>query len=214
VFRYGAVPFRELLQQRPDILQDLLLEQVKRVRSLTGQVARTHQRAISDPLTRLYNLAFFNERLGLELARARETGDCVSILMLDLDHFKHYNDTHGHQVGNDALVEVARLLKGVGRRGDIVARYGGEEFVLLLYAASKLEAWRFAEGIRKRVTAGSFLGAASQPLGSMTLSGGVATFPDDAEDPETLLVRADAHLYLAKMAGRNRIVSDPSQTAD
>ena len=213
VYRYDAASFRDLLHERPAILEDLLLDQVDRVRSLTGQVARTHHRAITDPLTKLYNIGFFNERLGLELARARQTGDLVSIVMFDLDHFKQYNDSHGHQVGNDALVELSRLMKDAGRRGDVVARYGGEEFVILLYGANREEAWRFADQVRKRVSEAPFLGAESQPLGSMTLSGGVATFPDDADDPETLLVRADANLYLAKMAGRNRVISDPSQTA-
>jgi len=204
--RYPAKDFRELVRKRPDILEDLLLKQVKLVRQLTEKVTRTRQRAITDPLTKLYNHGFFTERLVLELDRAEKSDDPLSVVMFDIDHFKHYNDTQGHQVGNDALVRVAQLLKDRGRRGEIVARYGGEEFVALLYGAGPPEGARFAEGVRRLIAQTDFYGGEAQPLGRLTLSGGVASFPDDARHPNALLVIADANLYRAKQKGRNRIV--------
>jgi len=202
ISRVPAAEFRELLHRRPEILEALLLQQAQIVRSLTGQVTRNHRRAITDPLTRLYNLGFFTERLNMELERARETGDPLSLVMFDIDNFKHYNDSYGHQQGNAALARVGEILKGTGRRGDIVARYGGEEFVALLYGASRDEAARFAESVRSAVAAAAFA------EGRVTISGGVASFPADAATRDALVERADRNLYHAKQAGRNRIVAE------
>jgi len=198
-----AVGFREFLRRRPDVLEQLFWLQLERVRSLTWRVTRTHHRAITDPLTALYNYGFFRERLALELERAQLTGDPVALAIFDIDHFKGFNDTHGHQEGNRVLQKVAELFKKTGRRGDVVARYGGEEFVALLYGASASDAWRFAEAFRSAVAAQAFTGEASRALGRITLSGGVATFPLDAQDDISLIKAADARLYRAKEAGRN-----------
>ena len=207
IVRVPAADFRSLLHRRPDMLEELFLTQVERVRSLTRHVTRNHHRAITDPLTRLYNYGFLRERLDIELERARHTGDLVSLAMFDIDHFKNFNDTHGHQEGNVVLVTVAGILRGTGRRGDIMARYGGEEFVALLYGANRDEAARFAESARRSVEAHAFPGGETQPLGRVTLSGGVATFPSDAAGDEALIRAADARLYRAKEAGRNRIIA-------
>ncbi len=145
VLRIPASAFREFLRSRPDVLEELFWLQLERVRSLTWRVTRTHQRAITDPLTRLYNFGFFRDRLEIELERARQTGDPVAVVLFDIDHFKNYNDSHGHQEGNRVLVKVADLLRRTGRRGDVVARYGGEEFAALLYGSGREEALRFAE---------------------------------------------------------------------
>jgi diguanylate cyclase (GGDEF)-like protein len=146
--------FRQFLKERPDVLEQLFWLQLERVRSLTWRVSRTHHRAITDPLTGLYNYGFFRERLALELERAQLTGDPLALIMFDIDHFKNYNDTRGHQEGNRVLVKVAEILKETGRRGDVVARYGGEEFVALLYGAGASDAWRFAETFRNAISAG------------------------------------------------------------
>src|SRR5262249_4485479 len=159
-----------MLQRRTDVLETLFWLQVDRVRSLTTQVTKTHQRAITDPLTQLYNFGFFRERLSLELHRARLTGDMVSLAMFDIDHFKHYNDLTGHQEGNGVLVKISSLMKERGRRGDILARYGGEEFVALLYGANREEAWRFAESVRVSIADEAFPGGANQPKGRITMS--------------------------------------------
>jgi diguanylate cyclase (GGDEF)-like protein len=205
--RVPAARFRELLRQHPSVLEALLLQQVQLVRNLTAQVTRTHRRAITDAMTRLYNVGFFTERLALELERARVTGDPVSLVIFDVDHFKNYNDTQGHQEGSTALVRVAEILRSTGRRGDVIARYGGEEFVVLLYGAGTEEARRFGEVVRTAVEASSFPGGPQQPLGCLTISGGVATFPKDATSSEELLAAADHNLYAAKQTGRNRIVA-------
>ena len=207
VVRIAANVFRQVLNRRPDILEELYWMQVERVRSLTRQVTQTHDRAITDPLTHLYNYGFFRERLGLELERARKTGDNLALIMFDIDHFKHFNDVHGHQDGNTVLVTVADILRTSGRRGDIVARYGGEEFVVLLYGATRDEAARFADSARVSIASHLFAGGETQPLGRVTISGGVAAFPSDASGDEALIKAADARLYRAKELGRDRIVS-------
>jgi diguanylate cyclase (GGDEF)-like protein len=214
--RIVAIPapaFRELVTRRPDILADLFWQQIDRVRSLTQQVTQHHRQAILDPLTGLYNFGFFRDRLKLEVERARATADPISLALFDIDHFKHYNDTFGHQKGNQALIRIATTIKEAGRRGDIVARYGGEEFVALLYGATRDDTRAFAEGVRRNVAEADFEGGSSQPLGRVTISGGVATFPEDAVRDETLIEVADMNLYRAKDSGRNAIVADPNPLA-
>jgi diguanylate cyclase (GGDEF)-like protein len=208
ILKVSSARFKEILRRRPDVLEWLYWEQVARVRSLTRRFTRTHQRAITDPLTRLYNFGFFRKRLEDELSRASETDDLVSLVIFDIDNFKHYNDTNGHQEGNVVLSGVARIMKDTGRRGDVLARYGGEEFVALLYGAARDEAARFAEAVREAIEAEPFHGGEKQPQGRVTISGGVATFPHDAPDAATLLEEADKRLYRAKESGRNRVVVD------
>ena len=207
--RISAEPFRALVRQRSDLRDELFWTQVERVRSLTSHVSRTHHRAITDSLTGLYNFGFFRERLVLELERARHTNDPVSLALFDIDNFKHYNDRHGHQEGNGVLTRVARLLRTAGRRGDIVARFGGEEFVLLLYGASRLDAWLIAESLRARIFEETFPGGETQPGGRLTISAGVATFPEDAASDSELIETADVRLYESKGSGRNRVSGRP-----
>ena len=209
LIRVSAEPFRALVRQRSDLRDELFWTQVERVRSLTSHVSRTHHRAITDSLTSLYNFGFFRERLALELERARHTSDPVSLALFDIDNFKHYNDRHGHQEGNGVLTRVAALLRAAGRRGDIVARFGGEEFVLLLYGASRLDAWLIAESLRSRVEEETFPGGETQPGGRLTVSAGVATFPEDAASDTELIETADVRLYESKRSGRNRVSGRP-----
>ncbi len=207
ILRIAAPDFRNLLRRRPDILEELYWLQVERVRNLTRQVTRTHHRAITDPLTHLYNFGFFRERLEIEVDRARQTADLISLVIFDIDHFKRYNDANGHQEGNIVLVEVATAIKAEGRRGDIMARYGGEEFVSLLYGATRDEAASLADAVREAVERHPFAGAESQPGGRVTISAGVATFPWDAPSDAVLIEVADQNLYRAKELGRNRVVT-------
>jgi diguanylate cyclase (GGDEF)-like protein len=211
VLMIPAGRFREFLRSRPDLLEQLFWLQVERVRSLTWRVSRTHHKAITDPLTGLYNYGFFRERLALELERAHLTGDPLALAMFDIDHFKSYNDSHGHQEGNRVLQKVAELLRETGRRGDVVARYGGEEFVALLYGATAADAWRFAETFRSAVAGQGFAGEASQPLGRISVSGGIATFPLDAQDDIALVKVADRRLYRAKDRGRDSTVGPENE---
>jgi diguanylate cyclase (GGDEF)-like protein len=207
LLKIPATDFRQLLRRRPDLLEELYWIQVERVRNLTRQVTKTHRQAITDPLTRLYNFGFFRERLEIEVDRAAQTGDLVSLVIFDIDHFKTYNDHNGHEEGNVALTTVAEIIKSTGRRGDIVARYGGEEFVALLYGATRQEAEGFGESVRHTVEGTAFAGGPRQPGGRLTVSAGVATFPWDAQSDEALIKAADENLYKAKETGRNRVVA-------
>jgi diguanylate cyclase (GGDEF)-like protein len=214
VLKVTAARFREFLRGNPDVLEELFWLQIGRVRSLTSRVTRIHHRAITDPLTQLYNFGFFRERLEIEVERARATGDPVSLAIFDIDHFKRYNDTHGHEEGNKVLVQTAGILRTIGRRGDVVARYGGEEFVALLYGAARAEATRFAENVREAISSHAFPGGETQPRRRITVSGGVACFPEDAVDDAALIKAADASLYRAKESGRNRVVAAGAGWAD
>jgi diguanylate cyclase (GGDEF)-like protein len=209
VIRISASEFRELLREHPPLFEKLFWEQVDRVRALTREVTNSHHQAITDGLTRLYNIGFFRKRLEGELERAGVIGDVVSVAMFDVDNFKHLNDTQGHQAGDHVLTEIAAILREAGRRGDIVARYGGEEFIFLLYGASTEEAVAFADAIRRRIEDHPFPNREKQPLGRVTVSCGVATFPRDGNTPRVVIETADGNLYVAKRSGRNRVVPAP-----
>lgn len=207
ILKVPASDFRQFARDEPEFLERLFWTQVDRVRSLTREVTRTHQRAITDALTRLYNHGFFRQRLEIELDRARETGDQVSLVIFDIDHFKKYNDTYGHEEGNEVLVAVAGLMKGIGRRGDVIARYGGEEFVALLYGAGCEEARTFAETVRRAVEKHPFAGTGGRDVRKVTVSSGCATFPQPAASDDELIKIADEKLYQAKARGRNCVVA-------
>jgi len=171
--------------------------------------ARLYQNAkvssITDSLTGLYNRRHFQERLAAEESRSRRHRHPFSIIMLDIDHFKNYNDTCGHPTGDKALTIIARLIKAEVRDIDIVARYGGEEFVMVLTETDKAGAWKVAERIRKRVADHKFPHAQVQPDKRLTVSLGVACFPDDGDAAKDVVERADEALYRAKKIGRNRV---------
>lgn len=153
--------------------------------------------AASDPLTGLANHGEFHARLADEVQRARRHGRELSLVLLDLDHFKEVNDTKGHRVGDAVLAEVARRLSGLARTGDLVGRVGGEEFGWLLPETSVLEAFQAAERARRAVSSTSF-----DTAGSLTLSAGVADLAD-ASGAEDLYQLADSALYWAKSHGRD-----------
>jgi diguanylate cyclase (GGDEF)-like protein len=174
---------------------------------------RTRQMAITDRLTGLYNFGYFLERLKEEKIRAERYHRLLSLVILDLDHFKIFNDANGHPAGNEVLKKVARILKEEAREVDVVARYGGEELVLILPETSRKRASELARRILRRVEETTFDHMESQPLGKVTLSAGVATFPVDASNEESLIKAADESLYEAKSKGRNRVESYlPPQT--
>ncbi len=168
---------------------------------------RTRQMAITDRLTGLYNFGYFLERLKEERVRADRYHRLLSLVIFDLDHFKIYNDANGHPAGNEVLKKVAQILEDEAREVDVVARYGGEEFVLILPETSRKRASELAERIRSRIETTPFDHMESQPLGRVTLSAGVATFPVDASNEESLIKTADESLYSAKSKGRNRVES-------
>lgn len=174
--------------------------------SYVSRLTRTQDDAERDGLTGVYNKRYFESRLAHEIHEAEAKNLTVGMLMLDIDHFKNYNDRNGHLAGDTVLKELGLILGSSVRREDIVARSGGEEFVLVYPRAGKEAALRIAENLRRAVEAHDFRHGEGQPLGRVTISGGVACFPEDAKSALDLQRVADRALYEAKAAGRNRIV--------
>jgi diguanylate cyclase (GGDEF)-like protein len=166
---------------------------------------RLSQLAVTDGLTGLHNHRFFQERLALEVKAHGRSALPLALLMIDVDHFKNYNDRHGHPAGDQVLARVAQILTEGRRANDVVARYGGEEFTVLLVGTPKAAAVEIADRIRAAVAGFAFPHADDQPGRRLTISVGVAVCPDDAGDAPTLLQAADDALYRAKHAGRNTV---------
>ncbi|MEX0664086.1 MAG: GGDEF domain-containing protein [Acidimicrobiia bacterium] len=159
--------------------------------------------ATRDSVTGLANRRLFEETLDLELGRARRYGTPLSLVVLDVDHFKQVNDSAGHGAGDEVLGAVGRALVSMTKASDLAARYGGDEFVVLLPGCPRSEVAAVAERVRDAVANG----VERVPV---TISAGVATIPDDALDAEGLVATADAALYVAKHEGRDRTAAPPS----
>jgi len=150
--------------------------------------------AVRDGLTGLFNRRYFNELINLEVNRTKRSPTALSLLMLDIDNFKNYNDTEGHQAGDALLQGVAKIFKNSVRAVDMVCRYGGEEFAIILPQTDKKSSQIIAERIRVQV--GLFF--------PTTISIGIAALPDDAKEAEQLIEKADNALYQAKESGKNK----------
>ncbi|MGA3038034.1 MAG: diguanylate cyclase [Vulcanimicrobiaceae bacterium] len=167
---------------------------------------KLRSQSVRDPLTGLYNRRYLDESLDLELARAIRSKDPIAVIMLDIDHFKVFNDAFGHEAGDQVLKAVADVLATSMRRGDVAGRFGGEEFLLIMPGADLERAMLRADTMRE--TIGSIeLARGTQKLGRVTGSFGVAIFPDEGETADILVQTADKALYAAKAAGRNRVVA-------
>jgi len=163
-------------------------------------------RSFTDRLTGLRNYDYFSEVLRSELARVRRYGGCVTLVMIDLDRFKAYNDSHGHGAGNRLLAEVGHTLAREKRDADIAARFGGEEFALLVPGRGT-DAVIVAERVRQAIAEISTADLDRHHVPDIvTVSAGIATFPVDARDAEELFEQADRALYEAKRRGRNRVI--------
>jgi len=183
------------------------------IRELEASRHALVEQASTDPLTHLRNRRSFYEQGTQQVASARRYRSELSVLLLDIDHFKRVNDRHGHQAGDEVLVRIAALLSVVVRDGDVVARVGGEEFAVLLPETNRLGAAVLAERIRAQIAKEEIhTGGARIPV---TTSVGVATFGTDHADTfDEFLAVADKRLYLAKNAGRNRIcVNDEGKSS-
>jgi diguanylate cyclase (GGDEF)-like protein len=167
----------------------------------------------SDRLTGLPNRSFFDERVEAELSRARRYGEPVSLAMIDIDHFKKFNDTWGHAAGDVALRAVAAAILAAVRQSDLVVRYGGEEFVALFPGMGAPDAMERVEEIRRAVEQLPLSVPRRHDAAGVTVSIGVSVYGYDGTQAEDLLDRADARLFQAKEAGRNRVSGPPAEAS-
>ncbi|HEX6372553.1 MAG TPA: GGDEF domain-containing protein [Longimicrobium sp.] len=180
----------------------IVLGRIRRQRLALAEARAELSRLVyTDPLTGLPNRRHFTERFEAEVARVVRYGGSFTLGVLDCDHFKDYNDQHGHPAGDDALRELGMLLREQLRASDSVARLGGEEFAVLMVGADPAMAGMVAERLRARI-AGHVFGATGDTL---TVSIGLASAPEDAKTPDLLFCLADRALYAAKAQGRNRV---------
>lgn len=171
----------------------------------TRLLENTRLMAITDELTGLYNHRHFRQQLNLEISRAARYHRSLSLMMIDIDYFKNYNDTNGHVKGNEVLKELGRILKEMSREVDIVARYGGEEFSIIMPETERAKARTLSERLRKKIETHRFENAHKQPNKKLTVSIGAASYPRNAANAFDLIEQADRALYEAKRAGRNRV---------
>lgn len=170
-------------------------------------LTKLREGATRDNLTGLYTHKFFEERLAEEILRAGRFQTEFCVILMDIDHFKRYNDTYGHAAGDQVLVRFSQVLQGLARPVDFVARYGGEEFVLILPQTSLAQAREMAERVRQTIAAETFhFGADAAGRENVTVSIGLSSFPQEATIASQLVRVADYRLYQAKQSGRNRVI--------
>jgi len=162
--------------------------------------------AYTDALTSIFNRRYFDQRYTREILRARRYKRNLSVLMIDIDHFKVYNDTFGHLMGDKVLQKVAQVLETELRRADVICRYGGEEFVVILPEIDLHNAYYVAEKLRNAVITSTFSGDEKMSGKGITISLGVAAFPENGDTEKMVLEKADEALYKAKERGRNQVV--------
>jgi len=206
----------EKVQWQTEALEGKVAERTQQLQTtneeLEAAVQKLEELARTDGLTGLRNHRAFQESLAFEVERSQRTQRPLSLIMVDVDNFKTFNDTHGHPGGDRVLRRLARILQQTLRTVDVLARYGGEEFVILLLETDGRNAHLVAEKLRLAVTSHDFEGAEhSQPGGRLTISLGLATYPNEATTGEALLALADAALYRAKDAGRDQVWRDASR---
>jgi diguanylate cyclase (GGDEF)-like protein len=176
------------------------------LQSLREQVSLLREQVRTDALTGLYNFRFFSDTLPLEMERARRSFQALSLIVLDIDHFKKFNDTWGHELGNQALILVANLIRLTIRKLDYACRFGGEEFIILLPNTDLGQARSVAERLREAIQNTPLLHNGHTL--SITASLGVGEFRANHSDtPEGFVERVDSLLYEAKNDGRNRVKS-------
>jgi two-component system cell cycle response regulator len=194
-FSWGDQISRIVLLLAATLLAAVIVSRSVRLRRLSSY----------DALTQLHNRAYFEERLIEELLRASRYGRALSVAILDVDGFKQFNDSYGHPAGDVALRTLAAALRGSARRSDIVARYGGEEFVIILTETRVNEAVAKLDALREEIGRLPIDTPRASCPGKLTVSAGVASWPDDGAWPDELLHAADDRLLAAKRAGRNRV---------
>jgi diguanylate cyclase (GGDEF)-like protein len=204
--RYGTFDWNDQLGRL------LLLGTATLVAAATiGRSRRLRYLSIRDGLTGLFNRTFLDERLEDEMVRAHRGSNSLAVAMLDIDHFKRFNDSHGHQAGDQALRILAETLRRSLRATDIVARYGGEEFVVVFTGVTEEVALGRLEYLRKSIATLEMLEDRAEVR--LTVSAGLALWPRDGMSVDEILLCADERLYRAKRLGRNRVVG-PGHEAD
>jgi diguanylate cyclase (GGDEF)-like protein len=168
---------------------------------------KTQELTIVDELTGLYNFRYFSRKLGTEVMRAKRYRQPLSVIMVDIDWFKKCNDTYGHLFGNRVLQDLAKRIKDSIREVDVACRYGGEEFAVILPQTKKADAQMIGERIRRRVESGETVSADKSSRVKITVSLGVATYPENGKTPKELVAKVDQALYLAKGRGKNLVCS-------
>lgn len=171
-------------------------------------LARCARLSMLDELTGLFNRRFFNSEIEREMERSRRLERPMSLFMVDIDHFKTFNDTYGHPSGDRVLAAVARILRDKARLTDQPARYGGEEFTVILPHTTKDDALVLAERYRQAVEAMDVTDSHGAPVPAVTISLGVAQYPEDADDAPSMIEAADRALYRAKNRGRNMVCTE------
>ncbi|MEM6796686.1 MAG: GGDEF domain-containing protein, partial [Acidobacteriota bacterium] len=210
----GSSAFAAEFSWPPQIARLMLLAMATGL--ATALIVRAEeQRLLSnrDRLTNLANRGFFDESMSRLGALASRSGESVTVAMLDVDHFKRFNDTYGHQAGDEALRAVARVLDTSFRSTDLVARYGGEEFAGIFPAMNLKDSARRLEQLRRAIEKMPIRLEGGRKA-SVTLSIGVAVWPQDGRDLKEALALADERLYLAKNGGRNRVVASSAPQPD
>lgn len=194
-----AVEKLQLMKENKRLLGEL---QLKNDQLMAANIA-LKELAVRDGLTGLYNHRYFQEALTVEVLRCNRHDRGFSLIFLDVDNFKMYNDINGHPAGDVALKSIGHLIGSRLRGSDILCRYGGEEFAIILPETSKELTCNIGEEVRKQIEAHPFEGEASQPKGNLTISLGIATYEEDGKDGSTLMEVVDKRLYKAKADGRN-----------
>jgi len=183
---------------------DLLEASCRLLNTLKTKHSHLSEIAMKDELTGLYNRRYFKEVFQDELARTRNFGGLLSLVLIDIDHFKQINDSHGHNTGDYVMQEVAKIIKNNAREIDIVARYGGDEFAVLLPGVGTRAAHLFAEQVRKIIESTPFtVGPKNIKL---TISGGICKWTKELNSISSMVSEADKYLYEAKHSGRNKII--------
>jgi diguanylate cyclase (GGDEF)-like protein len=193
---------RDLYARELQVIRDLYKEKLKEIEVMKEEAVRL---SYTDDLTEIYNHRFFIEQLTLEVERQKRYATPLSLLMIDIDYFKNYNDTNGHLAGDQVLKAIAILIQRGVRQSDIIARYGGEEFSAILINTGREKALEIAERVRRNVSDTRFPNESAQPNKDLTVSVGVATFSSSISTLTDLIREADHALYRAKKGGRNRI---------
>jgi diguanylate cyclase (GGDEF)-like protein len=176
--------------------------------ALVARSQRLLQLATRDPLTGLFNRGYIDDRFAIELSRARRYDKGLTIAVIDADHFKSLNDSHGPLAGDVVLCKIGELLSDSFRQSDTAGRYGGEEFVVILPETDMDAAQQKLESLRKAVASTPIAVGSHGKQVRVTISAGIASFPQDGEEAAELFALADERMFQAKRDGRNRIVAD------